>query len=54
MCNSKLIGVRYFNKGLKEEYNDMILSTDLARDTTSHGTMISVGCSGSTDTTCLG
>lgn len=39
MCNSKLIGVRYFNAALKRKFRSSIV--DSARDTTGHGTYVS-------------
>ncbi|XP_050242438.1 subtilisin-like protease SBT3 [Quercus robur] len=39
MCNSKLIGVRYFNAALKRKFRSSIV--DSARDTTGHGTYAS-------------
>lgn len=38
LCNSKIIGAKYFNKGLKENYNGMIV--DSARDCVGHGTQV--------------
>lgn len=39
MCNSKLIGVRYFNAALKRKFRSS--NVDSARDTTGHGTYVS-------------
>lgn len=39
MCNSKLIGVRYFNKGLQVPYN-IIVSKNSARDISGHGSNV--------------
>nr|POE77126.1 subtilisin-like protease sbt1.9 [Quercus suber] len=39
VCNSKLIGVRYFNAALKRRFRSSIV--DSARDTTGHGTYVS-------------
>ncbi|PON50588.1 Peptidase S8, subtilisin-related [Trema orientale] len=42
LCNSKLIGVRYFNRALKSRYPDLSQQiTDSSRDTTGHGTVCS-------------
>ncbi|GAA0146369.1 serine protease [Lithospermum erythrorhizon] len=38
LCNKKLIGVRYFNKGLKSEDPGLNISMDSGRDTRGHGT----------------
>ncbi|KAL3634164.1 hypothetical protein CASFOL_021218 [Castilleja foliolosa] len=39
LCNKKIIGVRYFNEGLRAETPDIIL-TDSARDHGGHGTHV--------------
>ena len=44
MCNSKLIGARYFNAALKREAgltSGVLPIVESARDTTGHGTLIS-------------
>ena len=44
MCNSKLIGARYFNAALKREAglsSGFLPIVESARDTTGHGTLIS-------------
>ncbi|KAK1392453.1 Subtilisin-like protease [Heracleum sosnowskyi] len=37
-CNLKLIGARYFNKGIRASYSQITISTNSARDTQGHGT----------------
>lgn len=42
MCNSKIIGAKYFNKGMKEDRNhSRVLSEDTARDDVGHRTQVS-------------
>nr|AZL93855.1 subtilisin [Ceanothus thyrsiflorus] len=46
LCNSKLIGVRYFNKGLKLSRFYHNISMNSARDTVGHGTHVASTVSG--------
>ncbi|KAB1221469.1 Subtilisin-like protease [Morella rubra] len=46
MCNGKIIGARYFNRGLKRNLRASMLSPDSARDDTGHGTVVSAIAAG--------
>ncbi|KAL6504613.1 hypothetical protein OROHE_023371 [Orobanche hederae] len=40
LCNNKIIGARYFNKGFRAEAPDIPITMDSARDTDGHGTHV--------------
>ncbi|KAB1221470.1 Subtilisin-like protease [Morella rubra] len=46
MCNGKIIGARYFNRGLKRNLRGSMSSPDSARDDTGHGTVVSAIAAG--------
>ncbi|KAF3452421.1 hypothetical protein FNV43_RR02854 [Rhamnella rubrinervis] len=46
LCNAKLIGVRYFNKGPKVSHPRLNISMNSARDTIGHGTHVASTAAG--------